>query len=88
MLFGLHQDEIPAQEFKQDEFECLNLNIICPGGLTPESRVPVMLWIHGCVLLLRISRTVADGHRILVVAMQDLARSGIMMAVRSCAEAF
>ena len=88
MLFGLHHEEIPRQEFKQDEFECLNLNIICPGGLTPESRVPVMLWIHGCVLLLCISRTVADGHRILVVAMRALARSGIMMAVRLSAEAF
>ena len=46
-LFGLPQQEIPQQNLKQDEFECLNLNITCPGGLTPHSRLPVMLWIHG-----------------------------------------
>jgi carboxylesterase type B len=27
----------------------LNLNIICPAGLTPDSKVPVMLWVHGYV---------------------------------------
>ncbi|PPQ70233.1 hypothetical protein CVT25_011293 [Psilocybe cyanescens] len=46
-LFGIPQDEIPDQHLKQDEFECLNLNITCPAGLTPESRLPVMLWVHG-----------------------------------------
>jgi carboxylesterase type B len=46
-LFGISQLEIPQQDLKQDEFECLNLNITCPGGLTPHSRLPVMLWIHG-----------------------------------------
>lgn len=46
-LFGLQDSEIPRQVFKQNEFECLNLNITCPGRLTPESRLPVMLWIHG-----------------------------------------
>ncbi|EIN08980.1 alpha/beta-hydrolase [Punctularia strigosozonata HHB-11173 SS5] len=30
-----------------DEFNCLNLNITCPGNLLPTSRVPVMVWVHG-----------------------------------------
>jgi len=47
-LLGFSDDEFPIQNFKQIESECLNLNITCPGGLTRESRVPVMLWIHGC----------------------------------------
>ncbi|EMD34747.1 hypothetical protein CERSUDRAFT_86177 [Gelatoporia subvermispora B] len=46
-LFGISDDCIPAQVFKQNEFECLNLNITCPGDATPTSRLPVMLWIHG-----------------------------------------
>ncbi|RDB27475.1 Lipase 3 [Hypsizygus marmoreus] len=46
-LFGLADEDIPKQLLKHDEFECLNLNITCPAGLTPQSRVPVMLWIHG-----------------------------------------
>ena len=55
MLFGIPQDEMPVPVLKQDEFECLNLNIVCPAGLTPQSKVPVMLWIHGFVLLLFIT---------------------------------
>lgn len=46
-LFGVSEDVIPQQTFKQNEFECLNLNITCPGDATPDSRLPVMLWIHG-----------------------------------------
>ncbi|TFK41640.1 Alpha/Beta hydrolase protein [Crucibulum laeve] len=46
-LFGIAREEIPQQNLKQDEFECLNLNITCPAGLTPNSRIPVMLWVHG-----------------------------------------
>ena len=46
-LFGITQQEIPHQDLRQDEFECLNLNITCPAGLTPLSSLPVMLWIHG-----------------------------------------
>ncbi|KAF9069511.1 Carboxylesterase [Rhodocollybia butyracea] len=46
-MFGLHNDDIPKQALKQNEFECLNLNITCPGGLTPQSHLPVMVWIHG-----------------------------------------
>lgn len=47
LLFGISADEIPQQTLKHDEFECLNLNITCPAGLTPHSRIPVMLWVHG-----------------------------------------
>ncbi|KAJ7731122.1 Alpha/Beta hydrolase protein [Mycena maculata] len=46
-LFGLGQADVPQQVLEQDEFECLNLNITCPAGLTSQSRVPVMLWVHG-----------------------------------------
>lgn len=47
-LFGLELNEIPDHgPLKQHEFECLNLNITCPGGLTSYSRVPVMVWVHG-----------------------------------------
>src|SRR5258705_11714555 len=49
LLFGIPLVEFPVQELKQDEFGCLNLNITCPAGLTPDSNVPVMLWVHGCV---------------------------------------
>ncbi|PFH47384.1 hypothetical protein AMATHDRAFT_152199 [Amanita thiersii Skay4041] len=46
-MLGLSEDIIPRQTLVQDEFECLNLNITCPAGLTPQSRLPVMIWIHG-----------------------------------------
>lgn len=46
-LIGVRDDLVPKQFLKQDEFECLNLNITCPAGLTPQSRLPVMLWLHG-----------------------------------------
>ena len=49
MLFGLDRADIPSQSLKHDEFECLNLNITCPAGLTLHSRLPVMVWIHGYV---------------------------------------
>ncbi|KAF9559455.1 alpha/beta-hydrolase [Agrocybe pediades] len=47
ILFGVPHDEVPTQHLEQNEFECLNLNITLPAGLTPRSKVPVMLWIHG-----------------------------------------
>ncbi|KAF9260554.1 alpha/beta-hydrolase [Marasmius fiardii PR-910] len=48
IMFGLTDDEIPKQPLiKQNEFECLNLNITCPGGLNSRSHLPVMVWIHG-----------------------------------------
>ncbi|KAG2066195.1 alpha/beta-hydrolase [Suillus decipiens] len=45
--FGLTDSDIPRQVFKQDEFECLNLNITCPAGHHRKSHIPVMVWIHG-----------------------------------------
>ena len=48
LLFGIPLEELPVRKLKQDEFECLNMNIICPAALTPDSKVPVMVWVHGC----------------------------------------
>lgn len=50
LLFGVPEDRAPKQTLKQDEFECLNLNITCPAGLTQSSRLPVMIWVHGYVV--------------------------------------
>ncbi|KAF6747191.1 EstA protein [Ephemerocybe angulata] len=47
LLFGVDPASMPCQNLKQDEMECLNLNITCPAGLNQFSRVPVMLWVHG-----------------------------------------
>ncbi|KAF8624905.1 hypothetical protein AX15_005649 [Amanita polypyramis BW_CC] len=46
-MLGLPADAIPKEILQQDEFECLNLTITSPAGLTPQSHLPVMLWIHG-----------------------------------------
>ncbi|KAJ3729854.1 carboxylesterase [Lentinula raphanica] len=46
-LFSLNEDDIPQQILKHNEFECLNLNITCPSGLNAQSRLPVMVWVHG-----------------------------------------
>ena len=46
-LFNLTEDCIPNQALKQSEFDCLNLSITCPASATPDSHLPVMLWIHG-----------------------------------------
>ncbi|KAL4257101.1 Carboxylic ester hydrolase [Pleurotus pulmonarius] len=46
-LFGLSEVDIPHEAFKQNEFECLNMNITCPAGIDSHSRLPVMVWIHG-----------------------------------------
>lgn len=46
-LIGLPEADLPRQCFPQDEFECLNLNITCPAHQNSESRLPVMVWIHG-----------------------------------------
>ncbi|PIL27775.1 hypothetical protein GSI_10928 [Ganoderma sinense ZZ0214-1] len=46
-LFNLTEDCIPNQALEQSEFDCLNLNITCPASATPDSHLPVMLWIHG-----------------------------------------
>ncbi|CAK5272812.1 unnamed protein product [Mycena citricolor] len=44
---GCTADMIPHQSLEQNEFECLSLNITCPAGLDAQSRIPVMLWVHG-----------------------------------------
>ncbi|KAF8217765.1 Alpha/Beta hydrolase protein [Mycena galopus ATCC 62051] len=46
-LFGMGHADAPQQILEQNEFDCLNLNITCPAGLTSQSRLPVMLWVHG-----------------------------------------
>jgi carboxylesterase type B len=58
-MFGLSPDETPTQYFKQNEFECLNLNITCPAGMNNQSRLPVMLWIHGFVVPLELVLTLS-----------------------------
>ncbi|XP_006463977.1 hypothetical protein AGABI2DRAFT_194604 [Agaricus bisporus var. bisporus H97] len=47
VLLNLKVADVPRQTFKHDEFECLNLNITCPAGLTVHSQLPVMVWVHG-----------------------------------------
>ena len=32
---------------KHDEFECLNLVITTPAGVTSDAKLPVMVYIHG-----------------------------------------
>jgi carboxylesterase type B len=56
-LFGSGREDVPQQILEQSEFECLNLNITCPAGLTSQCRVPVMLWVHGCVYMISLSVT-------------------------------
>ncbi|KAF5356592.1 hypothetical protein D9758_008226 [Tetrapyrgos nigripes] len=46
-IFGLSDEDLPKQVPKQNEFECLNLNITCPAGLNAQSHLPVMVWVHG-----------------------------------------
>ncbi|KIM69395.1 hypothetical protein SCLCIDRAFT_700007 [Scleroderma citrinum Foug A] len=46
-LIGLRDRDLPGQCLPQDEFKCLNLNITCPANQNTESRLPVMVWIHG-----------------------------------------
>lgn len=46
-ILHLPPDAIPRDRPHYDEFECLNLTITCPAGLTPQSHLPVMVWIHG-----------------------------------------
>ena len=83
-LFAFSGAESLVQNLKQIESECLNLNITCPGGLTRESRLPVMVWIHGCALrhvhILRSgSLTSFRSHVILVVVIVALDHIGSMM---------
>jgi carboxylesterase type B len=49
--YQIDDADLPNQTFKQNEFECLNLNITCPAVPTTQGQLPVMVWIHGSVLL-------------------------------------
>jgi len=40
-VLGTRYGELPGSE------DCQNLSITMPGDLTPEERLPVMVWIHG-----------------------------------------
>ena len=55
-LFGLSEDVIPPQTLKQNEFECLNLNITCPSTAYPGSHLPVMFFVHGYVMFILIGK--------------------------------
>jgi carboxylesterase type B len=46
-LYGLHPGQYPIESFSQSEFECLNLNITAPAYLSPDSNLPVIVWVHG-----------------------------------------
>ncbi|KAI0945574.1 hypothetical protein AcW1_001765 [Taiwanofungus camphoratus] len=70
-LFGISEDAIPQQNLKQSEFECLNLNITCPANVTPESRLPVMLWIHGGGNRGSGSNWIFDGGALVQKSIQD-----------------
>jgi carboxylesterase type B len=41
------QHTLPKKELPQSDLDCLNLNIAVPADLTPSSRLPVFLFIHG-----------------------------------------
>ncbi|CCM01185.1 uncharacterized protein FIBRA_03233 [Fibroporia radiculosa] len=69
-LFGLPEDALPHQVLKQNEFDCLNLNITCPGDATATSRLPVMLWIHGGANRGSGSSWVYDGGALVQKSMQ------------------
>ncbi|TFK20655.1 alpha/beta-hydrolase [Coprinopsis marcescibilis] len=71
LLFGISESDFPPESLKQNEFECLNLNITCPAGLTPTSRLPVMLWIHGGGDKGSGSSWIYDGARIVRKSMSD-----------------
>jgi carboxylesterase type B len=51
-LLDQHDDNLPSQVLKQNEFDCLNLNIMRPAGYDRRSRLPVMVWFHGWVYFL------------------------------------
>ncbi len=37
----------PADQSVKFSEDCLTINIVRPAGLTPNSNLPVMAWIHG-----------------------------------------
>ena len=44
-------EEIKVQEVREDEFECLNLDVTMPSTYTNDTLsrdpLPVLVWIHG-----------------------------------------
>ncbi|KAL2839402.1 Alpha/Beta hydrolase protein [Aspergillus pseudoustus] len=47
MEFAHIQKGLPVPSLEQSETECLNLNITTPAGTTPESKLPVIVFLHG-----------------------------------------
>ncbi|OJJ05947.1 hypothetical protein ASPVEDRAFT_75159 [Aspergillus versicolor CBS 583.65] len=45
--FGQIQRKLPIPELQQSETECLNLNITTPANVTPQSNLPVIVFLHG-----------------------------------------
>lgn len=77
-LFGLGRADVPQQILEQNELECLNLNITCPSGLTAQSRLPVMLWVHGCVYTVGSATRLLTGSFFLGGAIEVTALVGYM----------
>lgn len=46
-LIGLPREKASHAEDIFDEFNCLNLNITTPDGSNKNSKLPVMVYIHG-----------------------------------------
>lgn len=86
-MLSLSEEDIPKQTLKQNEFECLNMNITCPADLTPYSRLPVMVWIHGFVFVFffRTAYIINLGAEVLI-AVPD--RTGFMTEGDLFAEVF
>jgi hypothetical protein len=84
-LVGVLPSQSRNQALKQNEFECLNLNITCPGGLSPDSLVPVMLWIHGGGNRGSGSSWVYDGGALVRKSMEM--RKPVIMVTCKCAHA-
>lgn len=44
-------EEMQGQEVREDEFECLNLDVTVPSSYTSDTLskkpLPVLVWIHG-----------------------------------------
>ncbi|KAJ5894816.1 hypothetical protein N7495_006507 [Penicillium taxi] len=41
------QHQLPKKDLSQSDLDCLNLNIAVPSDATPESKLPVLFFIHG-----------------------------------------
>ncbi|KAJ6096396.1 hypothetical protein N7486_007142 [Penicillium sp. IBT 16267x] len=44
---GHVQHTLPKKALRQSDVDCLNLNIAVPSNTTPESKLPVLFFIHG-----------------------------------------